>query len=133
MSDYRRYFVPGGTYFFTLVTERRARLFESELARTLLGDAIRKCQAKHAFKVIAMVLLPDHLHALWELPPGDDNYSTRWKVIKRDFTIRWLAAGGREQRRNRSRIREQRRGIWQRRFWEHTIDDETDLENHFDY
>jgi putative transposase len=133
MSDYRRFFVPGGTYFFTLVTERRARLFRSKTARTLLGDAIRKCQEKHPFRVIAMVLLPDHLHALWELPPGDDRYPMRWKVIKRDFTIRWLAAGGREQPRNRSRLREQRRGIWQRRYWEHTIEDETDLENHFDY
>lgn len=133
MSDYRRNFLPGGTYFFTLVTERRAPLFANETARTLLGEAIRECQAKHPFKVVAMVLLSDHLHALWELPAGDARYSTRWKLIKSAFTRRWLALGGREQPRGKSRIREKRRGIWQRRFWEHTIDDLIDLENHFDY
>lgn len=133
MSDYRRYFVPGGTFFFTLVTERRAPLFANELARTLLGAAIRKCQEDHPFTVIAFVLLPDHLHALWELPAGDDDYSTRWKLIKSKFTRDWLAQGGREQPRRRSRLREKRRGIWQRRFWEHTIGDVEDLENHFDY
>jgi putative transposase len=133
MSDYRRYFVPGGTYFFTVVTERRAPLFAAESARTTLGHVMRECQARHPFTVIAIVLLPDHLHALWELPPGDDRYSLRWNWIKRQFTLRWLALGGREQPRRRSRLRERRRGVWQRRFWEHTIEDETDLENHFDY
>ncbi|WP_425616229.1 transposase [Anatilimnocola sp. NA78] len=133
MSDYRRNFVPGGTFFFTLVTERRAPLFANESARTLLGEALRECQAKHPFKVVAMVLLPDHFHALWELPAGDDDFSTRWKNIKSAFTRRWLAQGGREQPRRRSRVREKRRGVWQRRFWEHTIRDLVDLENHFDY
>jgi putative transposase len=133
MSDYRRYFVPGGTYFFTLVTENRARLFEQAPARRILGAAMRECFARFPLKVVAIVLLPDHLHTLWTLPPGDDCYSLRWRWIKREFTRGWLALGGREQQRSDSRRREQRRGIWQRRFWEHTIRDEADMEAHFDY
>ena len=133
MSDYRRYFVPGGTYFFTVVTERRAPLFADERARVLLGDVMRKCAERHPLETIASVLLPDHLHVLWQLPPGDNRYSLRWNWIKRKFTVGWLALGGREQIRPRSRLRERRRGVWQRRFWEHVITDEVDLENHFDY
>ena len=133
MSDYRRYFVEGGTYFFTLVTERRFPLFDDERARTILGNKMRACFARFPVTTIAIVLLPDHLHALWALPPGDSKYSLRWRWIKREFTREWLALGGIEQPRAASRVREQRRGIWQRRFWEHTIEDETDLENHFDY
>ncbi len=133
MSDYRRYFVAGGTFFFTVVTQRRAPLFADERARTLLGNVMRECFARHPVTVTALVLLPDHLHTLWSLPPGDSNYSMRWRWIKKEFTQRWLAMGGDEQPRNQSRLRERRRGIWQRRFWEHTILDETDLENHFDY
>jgi len=133
MSDYRRYFVAGGTYFFTLVTERRARLFEAPAARRLLGDAMRRCLARYPVQVIATVLLPNHLHALWTLPNGDDGYSLRWRWIKREFTRGWLARGGVEQARSASLAAERRRGVWQRRFWEHTIRDEADLEAHFDY
>ncbi|WP_254507203.1 REP-associated tyrosine transposase [Anatilimnocola floriformis] len=133
MSDYRRYFVRGGTYFFTVVTERRASLFADEKAREILGNVLRESVIWRPFKVLAIVLLPDHLHAIWQLPAGDDKYDIRWNWIKRQFTMRWLRTGGREQRRRRSRIRERRRGIWQRRYWEHLIDDEYDLENHVDY
>jgi putative transposase len=133
MSDYRRYFVPGGTYFFTVVTERRAKLFSAEPARRLLGTVMRECFTRFPLTVVAVVLLPDHLHTIWTLPPGDDRYSLRWAWIKRDFTRRWLNMGGCEQVRSDSRCRERRRGVWQRRFWEHTIDDEADMESHFDY
>jgi putative transposase len=133
MSDYRRNFEPGGTYFFTVVTERRAPLFANERAQHLLGEVMRECQSAYPFTLIAIVLLPDHLHALWELPAGDDRYSQRWKRIKSEFTRRWLSLGGTEQPQPPSRLREKRRGIWQRRFWEHTIRDLDDLEKHFDY
>ncbi|HKD37069.1 MAG TPA: transposase, partial [Pirellulales bacterium] len=119
--------------FFTLVVERRAPLFERDSARRILGNVIRRCRDKWPFEVIATVLLPDHLHAIWTLPPGDDRYSTRWNWIKGEFTKAFLATGGREQPRQASRVRERRRSVWQRRFWEHTIRDEVDLENHFDY
>jgi putative transposase len=133
MSDYRRWFVPGGTYFFTLVTERRASVFSSAAGRRLLGDAMRQCFVRYPVRVIATVLLPDHLHTLWTLPAGDQRYSFRWQWIKREFTRGWLALGGREQARTSARVTERRRGVWQRRFWEHTIRDETDMEAHFDY
>jgi putative transposase len=133
MSDDRRYFVPGGTYFFTVVTERRLRLFADAAARRLLGEAMRECRLRYPFKIVAIVLLPDHLHALWTLPTGDDAYSLRWRWIKREFARAWLQSGGAESERSPARLRERRRGVWQRRFWEHTIRDEGDLEAHFDY
>jgi putative transposase len=133
MSDYRRYFVPGGTYFFTLVTERRTELFADATARRLLGSVFRRCALRQPFRVLAIVLLPDHLHCLWVLPPGDRDYSARWRWLKGEFTRSWLAIGGSEQTRGAARIKVRRRGVWQRRFWEHTIRDESDLERHADY
>src|SRR5947209_3331467 len=115
MSDYRRYDVAGGTYFFTLVTERRAPLFAKPAARILLGSIFRRVLVRRPFRVLAIVLLPDHLHAMWELPPGDDKDSSRWNGIKKEFTYRWLRTGGIEQPRNGARRRERRRGVWQRR------------------
>jgi putative transposase len=133
MSEYRRYFVPGGTYFFTVVTARRAPLFATPRARRLLGTISRCCFARYPLEVIAVVLLPDHLHTLWALPAGDARYSLRWSWIKGHFSREWLASGGHEQTRASSHGREGRRSVWQRRFWEHTIRDEDDLEAHFDY
>jgi len=133
MSDYRRYHVPGGTYFFTLVTFGRAPLFDSAVARQLLGSAMRRGQWRQHASTLAIVLLPDHLHCLWALPPGDADYSGRWKWIKAEFTRQWLTIGGAERALPRSRASERRRGVWQRRFWEHTIRDEDDLARHADY
>ncbi|MBN2216735.1 MAG: transposase [Pirellulales bacterium] len=133
MSDYRRCFVAGGTFFFTLVTERRARLFTSSAARRLLGNVMRECFLRYPVEPVATVLLPEHLHTLWTLPPGDDDFSMRWRWIKREFTRGWLARGGEEQPQNTSRSVERRRGVWQRRFWEHMIRNESDMEAHFDY
>jgi len=131
MSNYMRNFVPGGTYFFTVVTAGRAPIFAEESARQVLGSVSRECLRRQPLQVLATVLLPDHFHCLWALPPGDSTYSERLRWIKREFTRQWLATGGLEQRRTVSEQR--RRGVWQRRFREHTIRDETDLENHFDY
>lgn len=133
MSDYRRYYVPGGTYFLTVVTDRRAPLFSLQPARRLLGSVMRRCQLRRPCEVMAIVLLPDHFHCLWALPPGDDAYSERMRWIKREFTRTWLQLGGKERPRTAPQIRVGRRRFWQRRFWEHTIRDETDLEVHFDY
>jgi putative transposase len=133
MSDYRRYFVPGGTFFFTLVTERRARLFADDLARDILGSLMRRCLSRYPIDTVAIVLLPDHLHAIWTLPGGDRAYSMRWRWIKREFTRVWLAADGGEATVSQAQRSERRRGVWQRRFWEHTIRDDKDLESHFDY
>lgn len=133
MPNYRRNFVPGGTYFFTLVTQNRTPLFESELARTILGTAFRECQRDWPFEIHALVLLPDHLHSIWSLPPGDARYPARWSRIKAEFTRNWLVAGGGEQFVSRGKRRERRRGIWQRRYWEHTIETEDEFYIRFDY
>lgn len=133
MPNYRRARVPGGTYFFSVVVQDRVPLFADETARRLLGERIRECRDMWPFNVTAIVLLPDHLHAIWTLPPGDDRYSARWSWIKKEFTRTWLAAGGREQPVSQARADEHRRGVWQPRFWEHTIETDEDFERHFDY
>jgi putative transposase len=94
---------------------------------------MKECFGEYPTEVIAMVLLPEHLHALWALPSGDSNYSIRWSYTKGRFTNAWLASGGREPASPAMGTKEGRRGVWQRRFWEHTIRDESDLEAHFDY
>ncbi|MDA0835068.1 MAG: transposase [Planctomycetota bacterium] len=81
----------------------------------------------------AIVLLPDHLHAIWSLPRGDADFSTRWSWIKKEFTKRWLSAGHAESVISQGRQDEGRRGVWQPRFWEHTLEDDEDFERHFDY
>jgi putative transposase len=133
MPEYRRYYVPGGTFFFTLVTEGRSRFLCQETARIILRTQMQLCQKRWPFSIEAIVLLPDHLHALWVMPAGDSNYSLRWAWIKKEFTKSWLEAGGEEQGVSDSRRRNRRRGVWQRRFWEHMIRDENDYERHFDY
>jgi putative transposase len=85
------------------------------------------------FLINAIVLLPEHLHAIWSLPPGDAKYSKRWGKIKKSFTEAYLAAGGREQPISHGKSRQRRRGVWQPSFWEHMIRDEVDFERHFDY
>jgi putative transposase len=88
---------------------------------------------RHPFEILAMVLLPDHLHSIWILPPGDPDFSTRWRRVKEEFTTSYLAAGGEEGTLSPSRIKRKERGVWQRRFFEHTIVEERDLEQHADY
>ena len=130
---YRRVRIDGGTYFFTVVTDRRAPILCTPSSRKFLREAIQACQAEYPFEMSAVVLLPEHLHALWVLPSGDCDFSKRWAIIKRTFTESYLANGGREQRVTKGRQRQGRRGVWQPRFWEHMIRDETDYERHFDY
>ena len=133
MPNYRRRRIAGGTYFFTVVTENRRPFLCTDLARQILRDAIADCGRDRPFDAVAMVLLPDHLHAIWTLPNGDADYSGRWARIKAQFTREWLQHGGEEQDQDFSRLRHRRRGVWQRKFWEHHIRDERDFEKHFDY
>ena len=133
MSEYRRWYVPGGTFFFALVTCRRRPILCTDLARRCLREAIDVVRADWACKWIAVVLLPDHLHAVWTLPTGDARYAVRWKRIKEEFTRRYLKAGGVEIAPSPSRQRRQERGVWQRRYWEHTVRDEEDLKRCVDY
>jgi putative transposase len=122
MSRYRRTWVPGGTYFFTVnLLERDRRLLVDHI--DLLRMAFRKAHVARPFVVVAAVVLPDHLHCLWRLPPGDADNATRWRHIKSTFS-RAVAPG---ERRSRRRVAKGERGIWQRRYWEHSIRDERDL------
>ena len=133
MSNFRRYFVAGGTYFFTVVTFERLPFLTQDLARRLLRESILDVKQRRPFEVVAWALLPDHFHAIWTLPHGDADYSTRWSQIKEGFTKRWLAEDGVEGYCNRSRRHRRERAVWQRRFWEHTVTDEEDLDRCVDY
>jgi putative transposase len=115
MPNYRRAIVPGGTFFLNLVTERRVPLFAAQDARAVLRAAIENARRFHEFGLDGIVLLPDHLHLLVTLPPGDTDFSRRITCIKSTFTRAFLASGGGEQPRSASRIRQRaRRGVWQR-------------------
>src|ERR1700719_232873 len=128
MTGYRRNSVPGGSYFFTVNLENRRLRFLTEHI-DLLRDALRYVQDRHPFTVEAIVGLPDHLHAIWTLPQADADFATRWRLIKSAFSRR-LPVG---ERISDSRAAKGERGIWQRRYWEHTIRDEKDFTRHIDY
>ena len=125
---YRRVRETGATYFFTLnLAECKHTLLtdNADILRTTMQDVRRK----HPFRIDALVILPDHLHAIWTLPPGDADFATRWMLIKSGFS-RHLVPG---EQRNASRISKGEQGIWQRRYWEHLIRDEEDYMRHVDY
>jgi len=133
MSHYRRACFPGGYYFFTVVTWDRRPLFAEALARRCLRQAWEVVQERRPFELAALCLLPEHLHCIWKLPDGDAAFSKRWAAIKAIFTREYFRGGGLDGRRNRSRRRSQEAALWQRRFWEHQIRDEMDLQKHIDY
>ena len=123
---YRRDFTGGATYFFTVVTFHRLPLLADLAAVEILRNAIRDEKLRRPFQIDAMVILPDHLHALWTLPPDDSNYSIRWRNIKRSFTNKSHTALGNLQDKGKPIS-------WQNRFWEHRIRDERDFARHVDY
>jgi len=127
MVRYRRLRANGATYFFTVaLRDRRADTLVTHIHE--LRHAIRRTRALQPFDIDAMVVLPDHLHAVWTLPDGDSDYSGRWRSIKSGF-IRALRAGGMKLLANAKG----EYSIWQRRFWEHRIRDEDDMQRHVDY
>ncbi len=128
MPRYIRALVPGGTFFFTVaLLERRRPLLVDHIddLRTVFSDA----RQRRPFTIDAIVILPDHLHCIWTLPPDDADFSTRWHDIKSRFSARIP----RDERLSARRVAKGERGIWQRRFWEHVIRDERDFERHADY
>jgi putative transposase len=128
MPDYRRYRVPGGTYFFTVnLLERRTDLLVRHIDS--LREAVARTRAERPFHIDGWVVLPDHVHCVLTLPPGDDDFSNRIKAIK----IRFVRAVGPVERRSSVRVTRRERGIWQRRFWEHAIRDQDDYARHMDY
>ena len=128
---YRRAFVAGGSFFFTLVTKKRRPLFASAEAVDVLREAFRAVRSTRPFSLDAIVVLPDHLHCLWTLPPGDADFSTRWRLIKTWFTkhcdplLRPTPAS--------AQTRRQEQALWQHRYWEHMLRDAADFERHVEY
>jgi putative transposase len=128
MPNYVRAVVPAGTFFFTVaLLERRRRLLTENI--DALRDAFRAVRRARPFTIDAIVVLPDHLHCLWTLPPDDADFSTRWRLIKASFARRIEPGEYLSVRRQKK----QERGVWQRRFWEHGIRDQRDYDKHFDY
>ncbi|MFN3397300.1 MAG: REP-associated tyrosine transposase [Sulfurimicrobium sp.] len=128
MSNYTRAFTPGGTFFFTVnLADRSKSLLTGNIDK--LRASLRLVRERHPFHIDAIVVLPEHLHTIWTLPPGDTDYPTRWALIKAGFS-RTLP---RVERVASSRIAKGERGIWQRRYWEHQIRDEDDYARHVDY
>ena len=127
MVHYRRNRVPGGTYFFTVtLADRSATTLVDHIDQ--LRASIRGVREKHPLSLIAMVVLPDHLHAVMRLPEGDDRYSMRWRMIKSDFTVRLRKQGVEFGGRGNGE-----RCLWARRFWESTIRDPESLARRIDY
>jgi putative transposase len=128
MPNYRRVFVPGGCWFFTVnLLERRQTLLVDHIAT--LREAVAKTRQGRPCIIDAIVVLPDHLHAVWTLPPGDSDFSTRWRLIKNHFA----RALPKRERPSPTRVARNERGIWQRGFWEHLIRDEADYARHIEY
>jgi len=129
MSEDRRAFIPGGTWFFTvnLLERHRNDLLVREVR--LLREAVRRARARYPFQINAWVVLPDHLYCVCTLLPDDADFSTRWRLIKSGFS----RALPKTERLSDVRNAAGERGIWQRRYWEHLIRDEADLSRHVDY
>ena len=126
--EYRRHYQPGGWYFFTVVTYQRQPILTQPGNIACLRRAFRRVRKKRPFSIAAITILPDHLHTILKLPGIDSDFSTRWQMIKHDYSA---AISTNTTARPLTRKREQ--GIWQHRFWEHTIRDESDLRLHMDY
>ena len=133
MPNYRRMYIPGGTYFLTIVTYCRRPLFENPSNINLLRSAIAKVKTKLPFQITAAVILPEHIHFLWQLPLNDSNYSQRISRLKVLFTRAYKAKNPANLEISPSRYKHRESDVWQRRFWEHSIRDEAYLQKHLDY
>jgi putative transposase len=128
MTNYRRIFVPGGRYFFTVnLADRRSTLLTDNVA--VLREAFREIHVRHPFVIDEIVVLPDHLHAIWTMPEDNADYPLRWRLIKSAFS-RSLP---RAEVISASRVGKAERGIWQRRYWEHAIRNDEDFARHVEY
>jgi putative transposase len=128
MPDYRLNRVPGGTFFFTVnLFDRRSDLLVTHI--NAFRQAVRTVRARAPFHIDACVILPEHLHCLWTLPEGDANFPGRWMAIKKAFSKSLPAVEPQSQ----IMTKRGERGIWQRRYWEHTIRDDRDYAAHMDY
>lgn len=129
MTEYRRAYVPGGSWFFTvnLAERKNNRLLVEKI--DLLRSAFEYTRQRHPFRMDAVVILPDHMHCIWTLPQDDADFSIRWNLLKGYFS-RHIVTG---ERISASRKSRRERGLWQRRFWEHLLRDQNDFNRHADY
>jgi putative transposase len=129
MTEYRRIYSHDASWFFTvnLVERKDNRLLVDHIDD--LRQAFRYVKGKHSFQMEAVAVLPDHLHCIWTLPPGDTDFSMRWNLLKGNFS----RAIERGERITQSRAKRRERGRWQRRFWEHLIRHQEDCNRHVDY
>ena len=131
MSRYIRANTPGATYFFTLTLQDRKSRWLVDHA-SLLRECLAVTKIDHPFRIDAMVVMPDHLHAIWTLPEDDADFSLRWMLIKRRFTRQLLCRRLLDPASSAAR-RGTERSLWQRRFWEHQIRNEDDFARHVEY
>ena len=129
MTRYRRLHIEGGLYCFTVtLADRSSDLLVREIDR--LRRIYGSVQRERRFETVAICVLPDHLHAIWSLPEGDSGYSLRWSLIKSGFS---RGLNSTTVTPSESKLRKRERGIWQRRYWEHAIRNDDDLNRHLDY
>jgi len=133
VPNYRRSYIAGGCYFFTVVSYQRLPILTGVESRTILRQALIDVRKRFPFTLDAICLLPEHIHCIWTLPEQDSDYSLRWKEIKRLFTRGYHARVGPGEIRSTSRQERGEAAIWQRRFWEHSIRSDQDLNRHIDY
>lgn len=132
MSRYRRSRANGATFFFTVITYQRSPILTEPDMRAALRHAIQEVRRQHPFTAHGWVLLPDHMHCIWELPSGDAAFGKRWGLIKASVG-RYCRHRPQLHDRNSSRAKRHEATLWQRRFWEHQIRDEKDFASHMDY
>jgi len=133
MPNYRRAYVPGGTFFITIVTYRRRSILAEPENVARLRTALRQVMGEAPFHIPAAVVLPDHAHFLWCLPQGDSNYPRRVGQMKILFTRSMQDQSESLNEISRSRHRHRESNIWQRRYWEHTVRNEDEFEAYLDY
>ena len=129
MTEYRRTYMPGVSWFFTVNLARRKgnHLLVNHIDE--LRQSFHYIKEKYPYRLDAVVVLPDHLHCIWTLPPNDPNFSMRWNLLKGHFS----RAIEMSERISKSRLKRRERGVWQRRFWEHMVRDQEDFNRHVDY
>jgi putative transposase len=128
VPDYRRNRVLGACYFFTVnLLDRRSQLLVANIGA--LRAAVRKVRSRSPFRIDAWVVLPDHMHCLWTLPEGDSDFPIRWRDIKTAFSKSLPVI----EQRSAVRVRRGERGIWQRRYWEHSLRDDRGYAAHMDH
>jgi putative transposase len=128
MPRYRRLRIEGGVFFFTVtLADRSSNLLVRQIER--LRRAYAETEKQLPFETVAICILPDHIHALWQLPNGDADYAARWNLFKSSFSSGIPTA----KTRSKSKALKREKGVWQRRYWEHAIRDDADFERHVNY